>query len=237
MDRNNNKVAKLLTYYMELSEKGKEAPVPTDWKPNPSHIKRIVALHNRMGGLSYDLSGRDKGSIAKTKEPSFAVAIFPTRGVRIRGKRITTQDIEGFVKKNADLLSQDSVMLGTWYEKGKDKTYLDCAVKVLNQSLPVVMGMAKGLGVVHRQRAIFNLQSMDEFSLPRNLQSNRAMAMDRSRQAKRVLPVTDIDTWQGQPARYDIRGLDTPTRRKAQKAKPKRRAHHPTLTSVRGIRQ
>lgn len=229
-----DRTTKLLTYYMELSKQGREAPTPVDWKPNKSHISKVATLHNRVGGISYDLSGRDTGSKAKTKEPSFAVSIFPTRGVRIPGKRITTQDIEAYIERNADLLSQDSVMLGTWYDKGKNKTYLDCAVQILNHDLPVVEGMAKGLGIVHRQLAIFNLQSMDEFSLPKNLQSNRAMAIDRSRLAQVVLPITEVGTWGRRPDRYDIRGLDTPPRRHKRKKRPRR--PEPIFRSMGGLK-
>lgn len=234
MKKDNSKVAKLLTYYMELSKQGREAPTSVDWKPDSSHLKRVVALHNKVGGISYDLSGRDTGSVAETKEPSFAVSIFPTRGVRIPGKLITVQDIEAYIKKNADLLSQGSVMLGTWYDKGKNKTYLDCAVKILNHDLPIVEGMAKGLGIVHRQLAIFNLQSMDEFSLPKNLQSNRAMAIDRSRLAQVVLPITGVDTWARRPERYDIAGLDTPAKRKRRKRRS--RKFKPLTQGLAGMR-
>lgn len=225
------KVEKLLEYYRGLADLGKQEPSPTDWKPSKADVSKIVAIHNKgngIKGVTYDLATKE-GDLAFSKQPAYAVSVFPSRSKILKGSSITKEDIEDYAVTNSDLLGKKGVSLGTWYDEEKGETYLDCVIKVVNHRLPVVMGMAKALGIVSRQLAVFDLQVMDEFSLPKNLQSDRAMAIDRSKQAELILPVTKVETWARQPSKYDILGVDTPKRRRAKAKKPKRsrKSHTP----------
>lgn len=210
-----NRVMRKLEYYQRLALSGKAQPTPTDWKPDKKEITRVLQIHNRgsdsMHGVTYNFA---LNSIGKTKEPCYAVSIFPTRTKLVTGYRLTQKDIASYVSTNGDLLGQRSVALGTWYDKDSNKTYLDCVVTVTNKDLPVITAMAKGIGILARQLAVFNLQSMEELALPKNLQTDKAMAIDRSKTAKHILPITDVEAWAKYPSRFDIRGLDTPLRRK-----------------------
>lgn len=238
-------VVEELEYYRKLSDLGKAKPIKTDWKPDPEDTRRLVKIHNKgsdgIHGVTYDLAGRD--SMAEVAKPAFAVSVFDSRERKVDGWRLKVRDIKDYVRENSDLLKRDNVALGTWYNRDDGKTYLDCAVIVGGSRLQeVVRAMAKGLGVVNRQLAVFNLKAMDELKVPKNLQSDKAMAIDRSKQALNVLPITGIDAWAKKPGRYDIRGIDTPPKvgvkryrmkRKAPKRRKKLLTMTPTLKSIR----
>jgi len=143
---------------------------------------------------------------------------------------LKSQDIKDYVRENGDLLQKKNVALGTWYNKDDDKTYLDCAIVVGGDRLQeVIASMAKGLGVASRQLAVFDLKAMDEMKVPKNLQSNRAMAIDRSKLALNILPITEVDTWAESPGRYDIRGIDTPPRVRVKGKTRKGKRKFPTM--------
>lgn len=120
-------------------------------------LEAQVANHAENGGSTF-LKGSNVGGL-----PFNSVSIFPERTVIIPGKDITVADLKSFRDKNSDILkdNEDILAVGTWFDSSSDSTYLDIAVVLPNSQLEV----AKSLGDLYNQKAIFNLENFEEIGL------------------------------------------------------------------------
>jgi hypothetical protein len=119
-----------------------------------SDAASIVAdLTRRNDGASFNLH---KGDLVGT--PHYAVSVFPDRGEIVRG-HASPEEISAFVQKNQDLLQDPKNSIGTWFNHGDGKTYLDVSATTpdLNEAI--------ALGKQHKQLAIFDLAKLQEIDL------------------------------------------------------------------------
>lgn len=116
---------------------------------------QIETLTREGDGATFNI-GKGK-NLGGTK--AFAVAIAPERGKIIQGLA-KAADIEAFMKRNQDLLSQPGANVGTWFNKADGNTYLDVSRAVDSQE------EALALGQQFRQKAITNLETFEEIAVP-----------------------------------------------------------------------
>lgn len=136
--------------------KRKEPPLGPQFQPRERRLgedeaKKILALHNKSGGSTFNLvAGKSK---AGTK--GFAVAVYPERSKIIEGKP-TEQILKDYIAENTDLLfdATNENSLGTWENEGK--TYLDVV------RIETSRGKAIDLAKQNDQKAIFDLKTSRE---------------------------------------------------------------------------
>lgn len=109
-------------------------------------INSIKTAHDERGGASVHPSFGDLRGQAL-----FAISLFPERTVRIVGRHLPGDLIETFIRRNADLLSDPRVILGSWYNSNEDTTYLDVSVVTVDGR------SACALGSTYNQIAVFDL--------------------------------------------------------------------------------
>jgi len=110
-----------------------------------------LAVHLENVGSTFTFDG-----INQVGRPMSAVSIFPERSQIVKGQ-ITEDDINKFIADNQDLITgnQDVLAMGTWFEESENQTYLD-----LSSVLP--HDEAKRLGRDYNQKAVFNLETLEE---------------------------------------------------------------------------
>jgi hypothetical protein len=109
--------------------------------------EQIVTLHEEHGGATFNLHF---GNLSGQK--LFAVSLYPKRGLRIAGDRLSSRLIEAFIKRNTDLLDDPRCAVGTWFDEESGYTYLDITATLPDKKL------ALELGRQYNQIAIFDLE-------------------------------------------------------------------------------
>lgn len=124
---------------------------------SPEKAQRVadtmVTLHEKNGGATYNIKNGDLGGKAY-----FAVSMFPGEGVQIAGKNITREQVLLFMTHHRELLKDERMSLGTWYDEVSGMTYLDLSVTVANRDVAV------NLGQKYNQISVFDLMSFNEIS-------------------------------------------------------------------------
>jgi hypothetical protein len=105
-------------------------------------VHRLTEL---KGGATYNLT---EGSLLG--KPRFAVSVFPTKEVQIKGLPTVAQ-IADFMKKYRSYLGTSRYSVGTWVHEGV--TYLDLSVTTPNR------GIAEDLARRHGQEGIYDLKN------------------------------------------------------------------------------
>ena len=119
--------------------------------------QRALNAVEETGGSTFNMS---KGELAGT--PHYAVAAYPERELIIKGE-LTTKQIEQYMAKNQDLLSDASNSLGIWKDTETGKVYLDITKTLADKAEATKLGLEKA------QKAIFNLKDMTEIRLDKGL--------------------------------------------------------------------
>jgi len=134
--------SKLLKEYMKN-------PVPELIKKEQAAIE-ITKIHNVTGGATFSLR---HGNMAN--KPYRSVSIFPDITHTIPGKEIDAKTIKNFVSRYEGLAKEINIAIGTWYNEGDGRTYLDFSVLIED------LGTAKNLAKKYNQIGIFNLENME----------------------------------------------------------------------------
>lgn len=108
----------------------------------------ILKNHERDGGGTFDMNGRNLSG-----RPLYAVSIYPDRSMPLH-RALTERDIDLFIEKNADLLTDPRNKIGTWSNGGTN--FLDVVVAIADRNKAVELGKH------YNQRAIFDLSKMAE---------------------------------------------------------------------------
>jgi hypothetical protein len=106
----------------------------------------------KNGGSTLNLT---RGNLAGTR--NFAVSLFPELTQKIEGRPITPADIQGFLDKNRQLLSDPRLSFGTWVDPN-GTTWLDIVA-----TTPVKKN-AMELAQRYNQKAIYNLKTGEEIA-------------------------------------------------------------------------
>jgi hypothetical protein len=115
--------------------------------------QKALMLTEDTGGATMNLT---KGNLAGT--PHYSVSIYPERELITKGE-LTTKEIEAYMEKNKDLLSDPTNSLGIWKDAESGSTYLDVVVTTPDKAAALKLGAENG------QKAIFDLGSMQEIRL------------------------------------------------------------------------
>ena len=118
-----------------------------------SNIVNQIDAIRKTGGSTFNIKGEN---LAGTK--GFAVSIFPEHSEIIKGN-ITIDQLQDYYTKHSKILKEyPELSVGTWFDKKAGETYIDIAATVKNK------WTATGLGRRYNQKAIFNLETMEEIS-------------------------------------------------------------------------
>lgn len=136
--------------YMEVLERAVE---PRRSEQVWSSIRQANE-HKKHGGST--MHPKTGVSLVGTRDRT-AVGLFPERSKTYKGKTVTDKQLDNFRKQNADILdgNEDYFSIGTWYDANTDQTYLDISAIV-----PTKVG--EKLGKKYNQKAVFNLETMEE---------------------------------------------------------------------------
>ena len=145
-----NNLAKGKTIEVEKGDK-KEVKVEAE---GPAKIQKRVSeqvdYHNKNEGSTFDQKG-------KIVEEGYSVSRYPERTKLIKGKKITEKDINDFIEANKDILSKNpNAVVGTWYNKKDNTTYLD--VSEVQKNKEKAIEVAKK----YNQISIFDLKTFKE---------------------------------------------------------------------------
>jgi hypothetical protein len=128
-----------------LSEPEAVLPPPIGFE---EAIDEITRLHAINGGATFSLFfGSQAG------ESLWAVSPYESRTRRFRGRQISRNRLQMFVRANSDLLTNPVHCLGTWYNEEDGFTDLDISFVESN------LERALALAVEHDQIAIFDLEA------------------------------------------------------------------------------
>lgn len=114
----------------------------------------MTEFHGRTGGSTFN--PRTGENMAGAKE--YAVGILsdmPGRTAKIPGKVVTREQFQQFLSQNADVLSNPSTRVGSWYDAANDTSVLDVVVTSKDKAV------ATFLGKKYDQQGIFDLSSID----------------------------------------------------------------------------
>ena len=88
-----------------------------------AQVQNILALHEAYDGSTWSMRwGNLSGA------PLYVTSQFPDLGLVIPGRVIEADVLEGFIRKNGDLLSHPRCAVGTWYNRADGQTYVDISV-------------------------------------------------------------------------------------------------------------
>lgn len=119
-----------------------------------TRAKEVLARHMATGGSStFIRSGRDAAGTS-----AYSVSTFKQREVTLLGQP-QSATIAQYIRANDDLLSDDTYMLGTWYDAPSNQTYLD-----VSRTVPT-MQAALRLARENNQFAIFDLRTLTTINL------------------------------------------------------------------------
>ena len=120
----------------------------------PKFVSEVVAAHGANDGSTFNLKRGDM-----VGKPFYAVSTQPTRNQVLTKKTVTKTDIENYIVRNYDLLSQNEYSLGTWYDKARKVTELDVVETVASRDTAIYLAQQAN------QRAIFDLKKMEELAV------------------------------------------------------------------------
>lgn len=121
--------------------------------PSTEAAQEIADRHNATGGSTYLLSS---GRFAGKDDGRYGVSIYPERSEIVDGPKVSMKQVENFIETNSDLLENEGNVVGTWYDKASDKTYLDVTVGTNNREL------AEHLGKKYNQKAVWDNGTQSE---------------------------------------------------------------------------
>lgn len=113
--------------------------------------KSQVELHKENGGSSISQSGENL--IGK---PGFAVSTHTDKTVIVKGKDIDQEVLDKYKESNKEALENPNNFIGTWYDSKSDQTYIDISTRTESKQEAIALGIA------NNQKAIFDLESMNE---------------------------------------------------------------------------
>lgn len=138
-----------------LQVAGKQVSKLTSAKTVNELTNRVVKGHIAEGGATINpkignLAGREM----------YAVSVFPERELTISGRRLSEDQVKGYIRRNLDVLrSNENVSVGTWFDKEANKSYLDLTLTLTDRNTAIALAEEKG------QKAIFDLGKMTEISI------------------------------------------------------------------------
>lgn len=137
----------------QLLEKHAELGSQPQQVNNIAKIVHDLTMRNPEAmGTTYNILN---GELANSKSPLYAVAAFPEKSVD-HPNEPKPEQIADFITKNLDLLKDPTNSIGTWFDKGDNKFTLDVAKTIPDRA------SALALGRQFKQKAIFDLQNMEE---------------------------------------------------------------------------
>ncbi len=122
------------------------------------YIAQIIQQsHLRDGGASiHPCFGDLKG------QSLYCASLYPERTVRITGRELPAELIAAYYRRNADLLEDPRLIIGTWYNAEEDTTYIDVSA-VFTQRDEAVL-----LATTYNQWAIYDLAYENEMAVGGN---------------------------------------------------------------------
>ena len=128
---------------------------PTTALPEPfaldEIVTRIVSLHRRNGGATFNLYFGDMSG-----QPLFAVSVFPEASAVEAGSILSPLPVRGFIQEHHHLLLDPRSNVGTWYNIAEDETYLDVSTSLTERE------DALTLAVRYNQIAFYDLAEGSE---------------------------------------------------------------------------
>ena len=120
--------------------------------PRSRGLREQINAHKEFGGSTFTLDGKNQ-----TGQPVSSVSIFPERSETIKGPGLWVGALERHAEANADILegNEDVLAVGTWFDSESNQTYLDIVAVVSHEQ-------AVTLGRQYNQKAVFNLETMEE---------------------------------------------------------------------------
>ncbi|HOV07051.1 MAG TPA: hypothetical protein PLV27_07320 [Anaerolineaceae bacterium] len=111
---------------------------------------QILEIHEQTNGATFSLfHGNMVG------KPYKSVSVFPDLGQKFAGKKITKDQLVEFMSNHEELLRNEKVVVGTWFNPDDNRTYLDFSVIIQDRELAI------SLGKKYNQIGIFDLENME----------------------------------------------------------------------------
>ena len=122
----------------------------TEGKPG-EHRKQLESMLDRIrepdGGFTYNPLNDEEAV------KGYAVSPYPDRSAAFDAKSITPDDVDEYVQKNLDQMSQPNHFIGAWHDPTTGKAFLDVSVVVKTPE------EAHALALKHDQKAYFDFQT------------------------------------------------------------------------------
>jgi len=205
---------------LSASEAQAELEVTRDWLKSNKRLAKLTELIPRAKAAEGELAYITIGQYRKYwgREPK---AVVLTKGrKRVRWEYALDElaqelGLEKQYGSKADEALRDLIMLARNY-KDQEKE-LVTSLAIAEDEIKEAEGKLETVTIhLGRREQVADVQ--DD-------RSERAKAIDRSKQAKSVLPFPNVGKWLEEPGRHDIRGVDTLVKspaRKKKRAKPKK---------------
>jgi len=116
--------------------------------PAEDAAQQIAHLHAVRGGSTFSLQSGDLSG-----ERLFAVSLFPERTRRVAGPTLSAALILRYIERNADLLRDPRVSVGTWFDEEQGVTFLDVSVTLPERTA------AEALARRYNQIGIYDLHA------------------------------------------------------------------------------
>jgi 2'-5' RNA ligase len=129
---------------------------------HPFHGQHDQSRHGRRWGTTVNRSMRTKGGITIHRvsgaQPTKGLALspYPDRETVLALKDVDRDHVQGFLKRNRDLLAKPDHFVGGWLDRDTGKAYLDVSVLAKDKA------SAERLARKHKQLAYFDLASGEE---------------------------------------------------------------------------
>jgi hypothetical protein len=115
-----------------MSEDDASSPVDAELP-----AREIAELHNQNEGATYNLR---EGS--QSGKALYAVSAWNERTLLLAGARLIAAQVQAFIERNLDLLTDPRASVGTWYNRDEDVTFLDVVTTTPSRQVAISWGRA-----------------------------------------------------------------------------------------------
>lgn len=112
---------------------------------------QILLLLEKHDGVTFSLYFGDM-----SRQELYAVSLYPERGKRASGRKISLNILRQFIRDNLDLLIKPENNIGLWYSSGRDKLHRDISAALPSRQEAI------NLAQQYNQIAIFDLANAEE---------------------------------------------------------------------------